>query len=59
MADRTRRAKEVRLAQLAELKRVREGGRREYKERDAVVYDTVTDEQYKVRARAPACVCAC
>jgi DNA polymerase alpha subunit A len=44
----------AKLAQLAELKRVREGGKREYRERDAVVYDTVTDEQYKVRVYARA-----
>lgn len=48
--DRNRRGKQDKLAQLAELKRVRQGGKREYTERESTVYDEVTDEQYRVRA---------
>jgi hypothetical protein len=47
--DRSRREKQDKLAQLAELKRVRQGGKREYTERESTVYDEVTDEQYRVR----------
>jgi DNA polymerase alpha subunit A len=49
MADRPRREKQDKLSKLAELKRVREGGKREYQERESVVYDEVTEEQYRVR----------
>lgn len=48
--DRHRREKQDKLAKLAELKRVRQGGKREYTERESTVYDEVTDEQYRVRA---------
>ncbi|KAH9935987.1 uncharacterized protein BXZ73DRAFT_45345 [Epithele typhae] len=48
MSSRARQSKQDKLAKLAELKRTREGGKREYKvEEDSRIYDTVTDAQYK------------
>ncbi|KAI0796194.1 hypothetical protein C8Q75DRAFT_863184 [Abortiporus biennis] len=54
MSDRAKRDRKAKLDKLAELKRVREGGKRVYKvEDDADIYDEVTEEQYKsiVRGR--------
>ncbi|EMD39179.1 hypothetical protein CERSUDRAFT_112852 [Gelatoporia subvermispora B] len=54
MADRAKREKKSKLDKLAEYRRAREGGRREYKdEEDVRLYDEVTEEQYKniVRGR--------
>ncbi|KAF9525116.1 hypothetical protein CPB83DRAFT_860041 [Crepidotus variabilis] len=47
MADRSRREKASKLDKLAELKRVREGGKRQLKEEDTEIYDVVTEDQYQ------------
>ncbi|KAI0692497.1 hypothetical protein BC835DRAFT_1407020 [Cytidiella melzeri] len=52
MSDRARRAKQEKLSKLAELRRVREGGGRNYKlEDDGAIYDSVSEEQYKAIVR--------
>ncbi|KAF8966275.1 DNA polymerase alpha catalytic subunit [Flammula alnicola] len=47
MADRSRRETKSKLDKLAEYKRAREGGKREFKEEDVKIYDEVSEEQYK------------
>ncbi|KAJ8454285.1 hypothetical protein ONZ45_g19366 [Pleurotus djamor] len=53
MDSRSRREKKAKLEAMAQLKRVREGGAREFKETDHKLYDEVTEEQYRsvVRGR--------
>ncbi|KAH8832882.1 hypothetical protein DL96DRAFT_1583755 [Flagelloscypha sp. PMI_526] len=45
MSDRTR--KKDKLSKLAELKRVREGGKRVFQDEDVDLYDEVSEDQYK------------
>jgi len=48
MADRAKREKKAKIDKLAELKRTREGGGRSWvQEEDTVLYDEVSEEQYK------------
>ncbi|KAJ7574363.1 hypothetical protein C8J56DRAFT_839134 [Mycena floridula] len=47
MGDRSRGTKKSKLEALAELKRVREGGSRSWKEEDTKIYDEVSEEKYE------------
>lgn len=49
MADRSRRERVNKADKFAELRRARQGGARTFQERDAKIYDEVTEDQYKVR----------
>ncbi|KAH9066550.1 DNA polymerase alpha catalytic subunit [Lactarius vividus] len=47
MADRLRRDRQAKADKFAALKLARQGGRREWKEEEAEIYDEVTEDQYK------------
>lgn len=47
MADRSRRERQTKADKFAALKLARQGGRREWKEEDAEIYDEVTEDQYR------------
>ncbi|KAI0272419.1 hypothetical protein BC834DRAFT_921889 [Gloeopeniophorella convolvens] len=47
MADRSRRERQTKTDKFAALKLARQGGRREWKAKDAEIYDEVTEDQYR------------
>lgn len=49
MADRSRRELANKADKFAELRKARQGGPRSWKEREAKIYDEVSENQYRVR----------